>query len=146
MAPTESTIINVRAEISAQIEKVWNLWTYPKHIIHWNNASADWHTTYAENNLRIGGKFLSRMEAKDRSSGFDFTGVYSKIDLLKNIEYTITGGRKVQVVFISKGDKTTISETFEAEQINTIEQQKTGWQSILDNFKRYAETSEESET
>ena len=137
----ERTIITVRATIYAPVEKVWNLWTDPKHIIHWNSASDDWHTIKAENDLRVGGRFLSRMEAKDASSGFDFTGIYSKVEQHKQIEYTIDGGRNVQVLFVPGGNVTTIMEAFEAEQTNPEEMQQAGWQAILDNFKEYVEVS-----
>ncbi|MCK9423207.1 MAG: SRPBCC family protein [Bacteroidales bacterium] len=137
---TEIATIKIRATIKAPVEKVWNLWTDPKHIIQWNNASDDWHTPKSENDLHVGGKFLSRMEAKDGSLGFDFAGEYSKIELFKQINYTIGDGRKVKVSFVSKGNETTVTETFEAEQTHTIEMQQTGWQSILDNFKKYVET------
>lgn len=109
--------------------------------MHWNAASADWQTTYAEADLRKGGKFLSRMEAKDGSFGFDFTGKFTKIELNKCIEYTLDDERFVEVLFIPEGKNTIIKETFEAEEENSVELQKTGWQAILDNFKHYAETT-----
>jgi uncharacterized protein YndB with AHSA1/START domain len=134
-----NTTITVRATINAPVEIVWDLWTDPKHIIHWNNATVDWHTTKAENDLKVGGRFLSRMEAKDGSSGFDFAGEYSGVIKYSQIEYTIGDGRNVQVLFIPEGNITTVMEAFEAEQVNTADMQRAGWQSILDNFKRYAE-------
>ena len=146
MATIEKTNITVGVTIHLPVEKVWKLWTDPKHIIHWNNASEDWHTTKAENDLRPGGKFLSRMEAKDGSMGFDFTGKYDKIEQYKLIESTLDDDRKVRVSFISKGNETMITEIFEAEQENTIELQQAGWQSIVDNFKKYAETSDKMES
>ncbi len=139
MTTIEKTIITVEAIINAPVEKVWKLWTDPKHIIHWNNASDDWHTIKAENDLRVGGKFLSRMEAKDSSSGFDFTGEYGRIDHLKQIKYAIDDGRIVQITFVSNGNKTILTESFEAEQMNPIEIQHAGWQAILNNFKNYAD-------
>ena len=141
MTTKEKTNITVRAIINAPVEKVWSFWTDPKHIIHWNNASNDWHTPKAENDLRVGGRFLSRMEAKDGSSGFDFTGEYIKIEKNKLIEYDIADSRKVIVTFVSNGNVTTLTEVFEAEQIHKIELQQAGWQSILDNFKNYVEKS-----
>lgn len=141
MATLEKTVITVRAEINAPVEKVWEFWTDPKHIVHWNNASDDWHTPKAENDLRVGGKFLSRMEARDGSTGFDFIGMYSKVEPLRQIEYTLEDDRTVQISFAAEGDKTTVTETFEAEQENTLELQQFGWQSIVNNFKRYVETS-----
>ena len=126
MATIEKTNITVGVIIHKPVEKVWKLWTDPKHIIHWNNASDDWHTTKAENDLRPGGKFLSRMEAKDGSMGFDFTGKYNKIELHKLIESTLDDDRNVWVSFISKGNETMITEIFEAEQENAIELQQAG--------------------
>ena len=142
MATTGKNILTVEATINASVEKVWKYWTEPKHIIQWNYASEDWHTLKAENDLRTGGKFLSRMEAKDGSWGFDFTGEYDKVDDGKLLEYTIGDGRKVQVLFISKGNATLVTELFEYEQENPAEMQQTGWQQILNNFKKYAEASE----
>lgn len=132
--------ITVQATIHAPVKKVWQYWTEPKHIIKWNNASDDWHTPFAGNDLRAGGKFLSRMEAKDGSAGFDFSGIYDEVKEHTLIAYTIDDGRKVKVVFSEKGNKTKVTETFEAENKNPIEMQKTGWQAILDNFKKYTET------
>lgn len=145
MKTPEKTIITVAATIDALVEQVWNFWTDPKHIIHWNNASDKWHTPEAENDLRVGGRFLSRMEAKDGTLGFDFSGRYDTIEKYKRIEYTLDDDRKVQVTFVSNGNLTIITEAFEAEQTNTIELQRTGWQAILDNFKKYAETSRKFE-
>jgi uncharacterized protein YndB with AHSA1/START domain len=139
MTTIEKPVITVETRIKAPVKKVWNLWTDPKHIINWNNASEEWHTPRAENDLRTGGKFMSRMEAIDGSMGFDFTGEYGKIEPMKRIEYTIADGRKVQILFVSEGDITKITESFEAEQLNPPELQKKGWQAILDNFKKYAE-------
>jgi uncharacterized protein YndB with AHSA1/START domain len=132
--------ITVTVKVKAPVNTVWNLWTDPMHIIHWNNASDDWHTPYAENDLRVGKKFLSRMEARDGSFGFDFAGEYRKIIPLKQIEYSLFDGRKVQISFVSKGEETTVTETFDPEQTNSAELQKTGWQSILNNFKKYVES------
>jgi uncharacterized protein YndB with AHSA1/START domain len=139
-------VITIVAEINAPVIKVWTHWTDPKHIIHWNNASDDWHTPRAENDLRVGGKFLSRMEAKDGSTGFDFSGKYIKVELYKQIEYTLDDKRKVKVSFVSDGNKTTVTESFEAEQENSIELQQSGWQAILDNFRKYVENSGKTET
>lgn len=146
MKTAEKTKITVATVINAPVEKVWNLWTDPKHIIRWNNASDDWHTPRAENDLRVGGKFLSHMAAKDGSMGFDFTGTYTTVELHKQIDYTMDDERKVQISFASEGNTTSVTETFEAEQMNSVELQQAGWQSILDNFKKYAETSGKLET
>jgi uncharacterized protein YndB with AHSA1/START domain len=141
MEMTEKTNITIEATIYASVEKVWDFWTNPDHIIKWNNASADWHTPRAENDLRVGGRFLSRMEARDGSSGFDFTGTYTKVEPYKQIDYTMDDGRKVQASFISLGNVIMVKETFEAEETNPSEMQRNGWQAILDNFKKYVETS-----
>jgi len=133
--------ITVEATIKAPVAKVWDYWTEPGHITQWNNASGDWHTPHAENDLREGGKFLSRMETKDGSIGFDFAGVYDTVKEHQFIAYTIDDGRKVSIEFSGKGNQTKITETFEAENINSIEMQQNGWQAILDNFKKYTENA-----
>jgi uncharacterized protein YndB with AHSA1/START domain len=139
MKTIENKLVTIEAIIDAPVEKVWRLWTDPKHIMKWNQASDDWHTVRAENDLREGGKFLSRMEAKDGSMGFDFGGIYNKVRERSLINYTMGDGREVRVSFISRGKGTTVIETFEAEQENEIEMQRTGWQAILNNFKDYVE-------
>ena len=137
----ETTSITVEVTVNAQVAKVWNLWTEPKHIVHWNNASDDWHSPYAENDLREEGRFNYRMEAKEGSLGFDFTGQYNRVDLHKRIDYTLDDGREVHILFIPDGNMTVVKETFEAEQINSYDLQRTGWQAILDNFKNYVESA-----
>jgi uncharacterized protein YndB with AHSA1/START domain len=139
---TPNIAIAVRAVIDAPVHKVWEYWTNPKHIVHWNYASPDWHTPRAENDLRPGGKFVSRMEARDGSIGFDFSGKYSKVEPFTLIEYILDDNRKVEVRFEPDGNKTKVTEVFEAEQENTVELQETGWQAILTNFKNYVEASE----
>jgi len=136
---TSKNIITVQTIINAPLEIVWKKWTTPGDIIHWDYASDDWHTPRAENNLRAGGKFLYRMEAKDGSFGFDFAGVYETVQINALIEYTIADGRKVKIEFIQKNNATSIVETFEVEDTHPIEHQRVGWQSILDNFKKYTE-------
>lgn len=131
--------ITVKITVNTPIEHVWKCWTEPEHIKKWNSASPDWHTPFAENDLRTGGKFLSRMEAKDGSFGFDFGGVYDKVKLNELIAYTLGDGRKVKIDFEAKENTTVVTETFDAEDSNSIEMQERGWQAILDNFKRYAE-------
>jgi uncharacterized protein YndB with AHSA1/START domain len=140
MQTPNKTSITVKTTVDAPIEKVWKFWSSPEHITQWNNASNDWHTPHAENDLRTGGKFLARMEAKDGSFGFDFGGVYDDVRENKYIAYTMGDGRKVEVTFSENGNETDIEETFEAENENSLEMQKTGWQAILDNFKKYTET------
>lgn len=141
MTTAEKTIITVEATVHAPVEKVWNFWTDPAHIIHWNHASDDWHSPTAENDLRVGGSFSSRMEAKDGSMGFDFAGVYDKVDQYKEIAYSMEDGRKVSIQFMAKGNQTIVKETFEAEQTFPAEMQQQGWQAILNNFKKYAESN-----
>lgn len=133
--------ITIETTVKSPVAKVWEYWTKPEHIIKWNNASDDWHTTKAESDLREGGKFSSRMEAKDGSFGFDFGGVYDKLKENELIEYTIGDGRKVKITFSNNGTETKVVETFEAENTNSIEMQKGGWQAILDNFRKYTETN-----
>jgi uncharacterized protein YndB with AHSA1/START domain len=139
MDSKDKTIVQVQTTIKAPIDKVWKNWTTPEDIVKWNSASDDWHTTRAENDLQTGGKFLSRMEAKDGSMGFDFSGVYDEVKTNKLIDSTIDDGRKVKTVFTEKGNETEIMEIFEAETENPIEMQRDGWQAILDNFKKHVE-------
>ena len=139
METTNTTLITVEATVNASTEKVWKLWTEPEHITKWNNASDDWHTPHAENDLREGGKFMCRMEAKDGSFGFDFGGVYNEVKNNEYIAYTMNDGRKAEITFTANGNDTTISETFEAETENSIDLQRGGWQAILNNFKKYTE-------
>lgn len=129
---TENKInITIDALVNAGVEKVWNFYTKPEHIIKWNTASKDWHTTKAESDLQKGGKFLSRMEAKDGSFGFDFGGIYDEIISHKLIAYTLDDGRKATITFIGKSESTTVIVVFEAETQNPLEMQKGGWQAIL---------------
>lgn len=137
----ERTKITIETTVDAPIEKVWDYFTQPEHITKWNNASDDWHTPSASNDFRVGGNFVYRMEAKDGSFGFDFGGVYESVDLHEYIEYTIGDGRNVKINFAGNGNKTKVFETFEAEEMHSIELQKTGWQNILDNFKKYTESN-----
>lgn len=139
MEEGKKTQISIKTTVKAPVAKVWKIWTDVNHIKNWNNASEDWLTTFSENDLRIGGKFLSRMEAKDGSEGFDFYGIYDEINLLEVISYTLGDERKVKITFKGKDNETEIVEIFEAEHLNTIELQQKGWQAILDNFKKYAE-------
>ena len=140
METQTKTPITVETIIKAPVEKVWNYFTSPEHIMQWNTASDDWFTPKAENDLRIGGSFNSRMEAKDGSFGFDFGGVYDNVKKNELIEYTMGDGRKVKVIFSPSGDQTKIVETFDAEATNPVEMQRGGWQAILDNFKKYTES------
>jgi len=141
METLNKTIITVENTVNAPVEKVWEYWTTPDHLMKCNNASDDWHTTRAENDLRVGGRFSARMEAKDGSFGFDFEGVYDVVRKNEYLEYTIGDGRKVQVTFTAQGNKTKVVENFEAEGTHSLEMQKGGWQAILDNFKKYTEAN-----
>lgn len=138
---SKRTTITVEASIQAPIEKIWRYWTEPTHIMNWNAASDDWHTPRAENNLRVGGTFTARMEAKDGSMGFDFGGTYTEVVPNEHIAYTIGDGRRVEILFQNEGNNIKIIETFEAEDTNPIEMQKDGWQAILDRFKTYVENA-----
>lgn len=142
METKKKTILTVESIIDAPVGKVWEFWTKPGHITQWNNASDDWHTPRAQNDLRVGGSFVSRMESKDGSMGFDFGGVYDAVRDQEYIEYTIGDGRKVTVNFDAQGKQTKVVEKFEAEDTHSIEMQQGGWQAILDSFKKYAERSQ----
>ena len=131
--------IHVSSLINASLAKVWKAWTTPEDILNWNAASEDWHTTRASNDLRVGGQFSSRMEAKDASMGFDFTGTYTQVIDRQLIEYVIADGRKVTITFTQTDNGVEVSEHFEAENQHPAEMQRQGWQSILDNFTRYVE-------
>lgn len=131
--------ITVQTTISSKVEKVWDFWTKPEHIVKWNFASNDWHCPAAENDLRTGGKFKSTMASKDGKMSFDFEGIYDEVIECKRIAYSLADERKVIVVFEELGDKTKVTETFDPENENSEELQRSGWQSIMDNFKSYVE-------
>ncbi|MBC7875127.1 MAG: SRPBCC family protein [Ferruginibacter sp.] len=139
METQEKHMITVKATINAPVEKVWEYWTKPDHITNWCNASEDWHAPRAENDLREGGSFVTRMESKDGSMGFDFGGIYDTVRANEYIEYTMGDGRKVKISFSAQGNQTDVSESFDPEQTNSREMQQGGWQAILDNFKKYTE-------
>lgn len=128
--------IIVTTTIAAPIAEVWQAYTSPDDIKAWNAASADWHTTHAEVDLRVGGKFCSRMEAKDGSFGFDFAGEYTKLIPHQLIEY-VFDERKVSVNFTEGSDGVLVKVSFDPETIHPEEQQREGWQAILDNFAKY---------
>lgn len=138
---TSASSITVEVKVNAPLEKVWDYWTNPQHMVNWNYASEDWHAPQATNDLRVGGKFNSRMEAKDGSMGFDFEGEYTTVEQHLEIEYVLADARRVNIRFDSDGKETTVTETFDPENENTLELQRTGWQAILDNFKRYTESN-----
>lgn len=141
METPTTTSITVETTVQAPVKKVWQYFSAPEHIVKWCAASDDWHTPKAENDLRPGGKFLSRMEAKDGSFGFDFGGVYDDVKENELIEYTMGDGRKVSVQFTGNENETKVTEIFDAENTNPIEMQRAGWQAILDNFKKYTEAN-----
>jgi uncharacterized protein YndB with AHSA1/START domain len=136
----QTKTITVETTVKAPVEKVWKYWTLPEHITKWNHASDDWHSPHSENDLRPGGKFLARMEAKDGSIGFDFGGIYDEVKTNELITYSMGDGRKVKVTFSGSGNETKVTETFDPENQNPVEMQKGGWQMILDNFKKYVES------
>lgn len=131
--------ITIETTIEVPVQKAWEFWTTPQHIEKWNNASDDWHTPHVENDLRVGGSFKARMEAKDGSVGFDFTGVYNQVKENEYIEYTIGDGRVVKISFTPVANKTKVVEVFDAENTHPVEVQKNGWQAILGNYKKYTE-------
>jgi uncharacterized protein YndB with AHSA1/START domain len=141
METSEKKVITISSIVKAPVAKVWKYWTDVAHVTQWNHASDDWHSPRGENDLRTGGKFSFRMEAKDGSFGFDFGGVYDKVKTNELIEYTLGDDRKVKVIFQGEDGETRIVETFEAEDTNPIEMQQGGWQAILDNFKKYTESN-----
>ncbi|TVY07447.1 SRPBCC family protein [Paenibacillus cremeus] len=141
METGNQTTITVETTVHAPVEQVWAYWTEPQHITQWSFASDDWHAPRAENDVRVGGAFLTRMEAKDGSFGFDFGGVYNEVKINELLVYTLGDGRKVTVSFSGRENGTQIVEVFEAEETHSIEQQKEGWQMFLNNFKKYCEQS-----
>jgi len=141
METNQSTKVTVQAVIQAPVEKVWKYWTEPAHITKWNQPSEEWHAPRAENDLQAGGKFLTRLEAKDGSMGFDFAGVYDAVKQHEAISYTLEDGRKVDITFAAQGNETKVVEIFDAESTHPVEFQQAGWQAILDSFKKYTEES-----
>lgn len=134
--------ITVEAVVKAPLQKVWDTFIDPEDVKQWNTASDDWHTTHSTVDFREGGKFLSRMEAKDGSEGFDFEGTYTRIVPGKLMEYRLSDGREVVAEFIESDDGVLVRNTFDAEDVYPAEVQREGWQAILDNFRRYVEAKE----
>lgn len=132
-------MITVQNTINGSLDKVWDFWTMPEHITKWSFASPDWHTPYAENDLREGGKFKSTMAAKDGSMSFDFEGEYTLVEKNKVIEYVMGDGRKVEISFAQTPSGIEVIEKFDPETQNPEEMQRGGWQAIMDNFKNYVE-------
>lgn len=134
-------MITVQTKVQAPLDKIWSFWTVPEHITKWNSASEDWHTPYAENDLKVGGKFKYTMASKDGTMSFDFIGTYSVIQDKRTIAYTIEDGREVIIVFEQQEDGVIIRESFDPELENPKELQQQAWQAILDNFKKYVEAN-----
>ncbi|MDX2003494.1 MAG: SRPBCC family protein [Chitinophagales bacterium] len=134
------TMITVSTIINAPVEKVWDYWTKPEHITQWNQASPDWHCPIATNDLMPEGKFVWRMEAKDGSFGFDFSGKYLEIAPQERIKSVMDDGRTIEISFEPQANGVKVTEVFEAESTNPIEMQQAGWQAILNNFKAYTES------
>jgi len=141
MSYAERMKITVEQSIKADLAAVWNAWNTPADIIKWNAASDDWHTTGSTVDLREGGTFSARMEAKDGSAGFDFEGTYTRVVPQKALDYRLSDGREVQVEFTDQPGGVLVRETFDAETENPPEMQRAGWQAILDNFKRCVEST-----
>ena len=132
-------MITVSVNVNCSLEKTWDYFTSPDHMVHWNFASDDWHSSWAQNDLCVGGTFVIRMEAKDGSFGFDFEGVYKEVTMHKGYTYELEDGRRVIVTFYETDGITTVQEEFDPESENTLERQQYGWQCILDHFKQYCE-------
>ncbi len=139
MSTDNITKVTIEVTVNAPIEKAWQYWTQPEHITQWNYAADTWQCPSSTNDLRIGGKFTSRMEAKDGSFGFDFEGVYTDVVEHKQIAYALGDDRKVEVNFYAENNATRVVETFDAENQNDVEMQRGGWQAILNNFKKHVE-------
>ena len=135
-----TTNVTIEATIAAPADKVWEYWTSPEHITKWNFATDDWCCPSAENDLRVGGTYKARMQAKDGSFGFDFEAVYDEVTEHKKITYTMGDGRVATTIFENLNGSTRLSTTFDAETEHDVEIQRSGWQAILDNFKKYTET------
>lgn len=131
--------ITVETVVNAPLSQVWDAWSNPADIEQWNSAGDDWHTTRSSVDLREGGRFLSRMEARDGSAGFDFEGTYTRVEPQQTIEYRMSDGREVEVHFQERAGGVLVKNTFDAESENPPEMQREGWQAILDNFGRHVE-------
>ncbi len=136
----ETSVVRLEAIVDAPIDIVWDCFSKPWHITKWNYASDDWHSPFAQNDLYVGGKFNYRMEEKNGTIGFDFTGSYDAINDQEFIAYTLDDGRKVEIFFYPIGNDTKIIQTFETEHTFPREMQEQGWNSILQNFKLYVES------
>jgi uncharacterized protein YndB with AHSA1/START domain len=135
------TPITITTKVAAPLNEVWHHYVEPTSIMQWNAASLDWHTTHAEVDLRVGGKFLSRMEAKDGSFGFDFTGTYTEVVPMEKLAYRMDDGRAASISFVKEDDGVLVTVTFDPEGENSLDMQREGWQAILDRFARFCEST-----
>ncbi len=133
-------MITVKTTIHSSIEQVWAAWTSPEHITKWTFASDDWHAPYAEIDLKVGGRFKTTMAAKDESFSFDFSGTFTEVEPMKKIAYTLDDDRKVVIEFNVNSEEVTVVESFDPESVNSLELQETGWQMILNNFKKHVDS------
>lgn len=138
--PNAKPVITIETVVKTDMETVWNAWSAPEHITQWCHATDDWHAPYAENDLRTGGTFKTTMAARDDSFSFDFGGTYSVVKPHQLIEYVMADGRQVSVSFAKGNDGVKVIEKFEAEGTNSLEMQQAGWQAILENFRKHAES------
>ncbi len=137
---TAKVPITIKAAINAHVEKAWETWTAPEHITKWCQASDDWHAPYADNDVKVGGTFKTTMAAKDGSFSFDFGGEYTEVTKHKSMSYTMGDGRKATILFEEKDGKTIVTETFDAENQNSLDMQRDGWQAILNSYKKHTES------
>lgn len=133
--------ITIKANVNADADKAWQYYTQPEHITKWNFASDDWQCPWAENDMKPGGKYIARMEAKDGSMGFDFEAVYDEVNPVDSFTYTMPDGRRVDVTFTENNNSTDVTVVFDPENIHPVEFQQAGWQAILDNYKKYTENN-----
>lgn len=133
-------MITIQNTIQAPIEKVWQYWTEPDHIVQWSFASDDWEALNPENDLKVGGRFKTTLAAKDKSMSFDFSGTYTSVEENRLLEYTLDDNRKVKVEFTSTPEGTQVVQSFDPESENPEEMQRAGWQAFLDNFKKHVES------
>jgi len=131
--------VKVETTVNVDAKKAWESFTEPRHIMKWNSASDDWHCPASTNDVRPGGKFSATMAARDGSMSFDFEGVYDEVDPGKSFSYTMADDRRCEVTFSESDGKTTVTEIFDAENMNPVEMQREGWQSILEKYKKYTE-------
>jgi uncharacterized protein YndB with AHSA1/START domain len=134
-------MITIQSTIEAPVEKVWEFWTRPEHIVNWAFASDDWEAPRAENDVRTGGKFKTVMAAKDKSSSFEFGGIYTDVKEHELIEYDMDDGRHVKIEFTEVPEGVKVVQSFDPENENSEEMQRSGWQAILDNFKKYTDSN-----